>query len=114
MTDDFSTRDRVLLAFANLASYGVVAVTGVAGSCEDGHRELRERTRNRPQFTRDDYVFSLQDEEAHAFDPGGQAIAPLTLYMGGAAIGRAVREALSQSGVATVTGADSRTLVIPT
>lgn len=78
-----SARDRLLLAFANLASYGITARSAVDGDADAAHREIRAELRAEYPLGRGSYVFWLKSDES-GFSPSGQLVerAGLVLHYG--------------------------------
>jgi hypothetical protein len=102
-----SDRDRLLLAFANLASYGIAARPAMAGDAAGLAAELRAR---HPRGL-GSYVFWHHDDDA-SFDRTGTLTAALTLHCSGDETLRAARAACRQVGVDVVRTGPSHTLTI--
>jgi hypothetical protein len=102
-----SDRDRLLLAFANLASYGIAARPAMAGDAAGLAAELRAR---HPRGL-GSYVFWRGDDDT-SFDPTGRLIAALTLHCSGDETLMAARAACRQAGVDIVHTGPFHTLIV--
>jgi hypothetical protein len=60
---NLSTKDRLLLAFANLASYGIAAHPSVAGDAKSAHARLASELRTTYPHGLESYVFWLHSDE---------------------------------------------------
>jgi hypothetical protein len=92
-------RDRLLLAFANLGSYGILARPAVGGSFAEADGIVSSEAARKVPFARSDYVFWLHDEESWAFDRTGALVGPLRLHFGNRSIAPAIEAALSSAGL---------------
>ncbi len=72
-------RDRLLLAFANVASYGVRARPALAASAPDGHRRLAAELRVAHPAALGSYVFWTRPDDA-AFGPDGELAGVVRLH----------------------------------
>jgi hypothetical protein len=109
-------RDRLLLAFANLASYGIHAHPAVSGSLDEARDTVTAEAASRVPFAPSDYVFWREADEPLAFDRTGSLIGTLPLHCGNRSIVPAVREALSSARFASRNAADGQNdevLVVP-
>jgi hypothetical protein len=61
-------RDRLLLAFADLRSFGIVAEPAVSGSITEATAFMQTEAARRAPFAQRDYVFWLEADDAAAFD----------------------------------------------
>jgi hypothetical protein len=91
---DLSDYDRLLLAFADFCSYGIVARAAVDGSPSDARLQVQMATRLLSPFAPADYVYSRQVEEQAAFDDDGRLIRPLVLHIGNEDLSVAIRTSL--------------------
>lgn len=73
-------RDRLLLAFANLNSYGVVAHPHLPGSAEAVHRQVANEVRNKYPHGLGSYVFWLAVDDA-PFCPDGSLPSTIELAL---------------------------------
>jgi len=107
-------RDRLLLAFANLASYGIFARPAVRGSLVEAGGLVGAEAATGVPFARRDYVFWLRDDERSAFDQTGALVGPLPLHIGTGSIVPAIRAALSSAGFAgwCATASDSHQILV--
>jgi hypothetical protein len=104
---DLSDRDRLLLAFANLASHGIAARPAMASDATRLAAELRAR---HPGGL-GSYVFWHRDNDA-SFDPTGTLTTALTLHCSGEEVLTAARAACGQVGVGVVRAGRSHTLTV--
>src|SRR3954471_10219315 len=102
---ELSDRDRLLLAFANLASHGIAARPAMASDATQLAAELRARY---PRGL-DSYVFWHCENDA-SFDPTGTLTTALTLHCSGEEALTAARAACRQVGVDVVRAGRSHTL----
>jgi hypothetical protein len=104
---ELSDRDRLLLAFANLASHGIAARPAMATDMARLAAEMRAR------YPRGlgSYVFWHRDNDA-SFDPTGTLTTALTLHCSGEEALTAARAACRQVGIDVVGAGRSHTLVI--
>ena len=102
-----SDRDRLLLAFANLASHGIAARPAMASDAAQLAAELRAR---HPRGL-GSYVFWHRDNDA-SFDPTGTLTTALTLHCSGEETLTAARTACHQAGVDVVRAGRSHTLTV--
>ena len=94
-----SDRDRLLLAFANVASYGIAARDAYGDSATEAHAAVAADLRFRfPQST-GAYVFWTRTDDARSFDAYGRLIAELPLHVGGEGTAEAVRTAVALEGI---------------
>ena len=100
-------RDRMLLAFANLASHGIAARPAMASDAAELAAELRAR---HPRGLRS-YVFWHRDDDA-SFDPTGTLTDALTLHCSSEESLTAARAACRQVGVDVVRTGRPHTLTI--
>ncbi len=63
---DWTERDALLLAFAELAGYGIVTVAGAAGTAAQARWEILAALRERAPYALGSYVFWLAGDE-HLF-----------------------------------------------
>lgn len=95
-----STRDRLLLAFANLASYGIAAHPALASDSLTTRIALHAEILARHPRATGSYIFwTAQDDQA--FGPDGELRQPLTLHHSGADVARATDAALAAVGLST-------------
>ena len=106
---ELSDRDRVLLAFANLASHGIATRPAMASDAAELAAELRAR---HPGGL-GSYVYWHRDDDA-SFDPTGTLTAALTLHCSGEESLTAARAACRQVGVDVVRAGRSHTLTVTT
>jgi hypothetical protein len=104
---ELSDRDRMLLAFANLASHGIAARPAMAGDAAGLAAELGAR---HPGGL-GSYVFWHRVDDA-AFDPTGTLTAALILHCSGEEALTAARAACRQVGVDVVRTGRQHTLTI--
>jgi hypothetical protein len=104
---ELSDRDRLLLAFANLASHGIAARPAMASDATQLAAELRARY---PRGL-DSYVFWHRDNDA-SFDPTGTLTTALTLHCSGEEALTAARAACRLAGVDVVRAGRSHTLTV--
>jgi len=102
---ELSDRDRLLVAFANLAGHGIAARPAMAGDAARLAAELRAR---HPRGL-GSYVFWHRDNDA-SFDPTGTLTTALTLHCSGEEALTAARAACRQVGVDVVRAGRSHTL----
>src|SRR4051812_3280981 len=106
-----SDRDRLLLAFANLASYGLAARDAYGESATEAHAAVAADLRLRQPHGLGAYVFWTAPDDAQAFDAYGRLVAELPLHTGGKGTTDAVRTAVALAGVElAVDGDDLRAL----
>jgi hypothetical protein len=99
MTPHFlSDRDRLLLAFANLASYGIAARDAYGENATEAHAAVAADLRLRFPHSLGAYVFWTRTDDA-AFDAYGNLTRELPLHTGGEATPQAVRTAAALAGV---------------
>ena len=104
---ELNDRDRMLLAFANLASHGVAARPAMAGDAAGLAAELSARH----PWGLGSYVFWHHDDDA-AFDSTGTLTDGLTLHCSGEESLTAARAACLQVGVDVVRTGRPHTLTI--
>ena len=102
-----SARDRLLLAFANLASYGIYARPAVVGSPAQARERVSAEAARRTAFAPNDYVFWCRDDEPLAFDMTGSLIGSLPLRLGNRSLAAAIEQALSDVGFSALQAADN-------
>ena len=102
-----SDRDRLLLAFANLASHGIAARPAMATDMT----RLAAETRARHPHGLGSYVFWDRDNDA-SFDPTGTLTTALTLHCSGEEALTAAHAACRQVGVDVARTGRPRTLTI--
>jgi len=102
-----SDRDRLLLAFANLASHGIAARPAMATDMT----RLAAETRARHPHGLGSYVFWDRDNDA-SFDPTGTLTTALTLHCSGEEALTAAHAACRQVGVDVVRTGRPHTLTI--
>ena len=102
-----SDRDRLLLAFANLASHGIAARPAMASDAARLAAEIRAR---HPRGL-GSYVFWHRDNDA-SFDPTGTLTTALTLHCSGEEALNAARTACRQVGVDVVRAGRSHRLTV--
>jgi hypothetical protein len=95
-----SARDRLLLAFANLESYGIAARPSLDSGLEAAHADLRASLAERYPNGLGSYVFWLSSNECR-FSPAGEFIdrAGLPLHCSSPAVIPAVIAGCSGSGI---------------
>ena len=93
-----STRDRLLLAFANLASYGIAARDAYGDDAAEAHAAVAADLRLRHPHGLGAYVFWTRTDDKR-FDAHGNLTAELTLHTGGEGTAQAVRTACALAGV---------------
>jgi hypothetical protein len=73
-------RDRLLLAFTDLRSFGIVAELSVSGSITEATAFMEIEAAHRAPYAQCDYVFWLEADDAAAFDAAGtsQALSACT------------------------------------
>jgi len=107
-----STRDRLLLAFADLASYGIEAHPALGTDPDTTRMHLRDAILAQyPQAT-GSYIFWTTPDD-HAFDHNGELRHPLTLHHSGAEVARATHASLAQVGLRATAAEPPATLSIP-
>jgi hypothetical protein len=104
---ELSDRDRMLLAFANLASHGIAARPAMAG---DAARLAAELGARHPHGL-GSYVFWHRDDDA-SFDPTGTLTDALTLHCSSEESLTAARAACREVGVDVVHTGRPHTLTI--
>jgi hypothetical protein len=85
-----STRDRLLLAFAELGRYCIVAREGLPGDAEDTRARLGEELATELPDGMGSFVFWTRDDEA-AFERFGELGADLALHVSGDEVADACR-----------------------
>ena len=90
----WTERDALLLAFAELAGYGIVTVAGAAGTAAQARWEILDALRERAPYALGSFVFGLASDE-HLFAAGGRP----PLYTSGADVDRALAAALTHQGL---------------
>jgi hypothetical protein len=99
MTPSFpSDRDRLLLAFANLASYGIAARDAYGEHAAEAHAAVAADLRLRHPHGLGAYVFWTRPDDAR-FDRHGRLTADLPLHTGGEGTAAAVRTAAALMGL---------------
>ena len=95
---DIGDRDRLLLAFADLSSYGILAREACGSDpAETGRALAAQRAEDAPQGL-GSYVFWSGRDESR-FDPEGRLSSPLPLHTSGQEVVPAVRAALARFGL---------------
>ena len=94
-----SDRDRLLLAFANVASYGIAARDAYGDSATEAHAAVAADLRFRFPHSTGAYVFWTRTDDARSFDAYGRLIAELPLHVGGEGTAEAVRTAVALEGI---------------
>jgi hypothetical protein len=94
-----STRDRLLLAFANLASYGIATRDAYGEHAAETHAAIAADLRLRHPNGLGAYVFWTAPDDAASFDEHGRLTGELPLHLGGKHTTEAVRTALALAGV---------------
>jgi hypothetical protein len=102
-----SDRDRLLLAFANLASYGIAARDAYGDSATEAHAALAADLRLRFPHGTGAYAFWTRTDDARSFDAYGRLVADLPLHTGGEGTVEAVRTAVALEGVELVVDGDN-------
>ena len=102
-----TARDRLLLAFADLASYGIYARPAVDGSPAQARERVSAEAARRTAFAPNDYVFWCRDDEPLAFDMTGSLIGSLPLRLGNRSLAAAIEQALSDAGFSDLQAADN-------
>ena len=106
-----SDRDRLLLAFANLASYGIAARDAYGENATEAHAAVAADLRLRYPHGLGAYVFWTRADDARSFDAYGRLIAELPLHTGGDRTAEAVRTAVALEGIElAIDGDDLRAL----
>ena len=106
-----SDRDRLLLAFANLASYGIASRDAYGDSATEAHAAVAADLRLRQPSGLGAYAFWTATDDADSFDEHGRLIEELPLHIGGTRTAEAVRTALALAGVdLAIDGDDLRAL----
>jgi hypothetical protein len=93
-----SDRDRLLLAFANLASYGIAARDAYGDNAAEAHAAVAANLRLRHPHGLGAYVFWTLTDDAR-FDAYGNLTRELPLHTGGEGTAEAVRTAAALAGV---------------
>ena len=109
MTFYLPLRDRLLLAFANLASYGIAARDAYGDSATEAHAAVAADLRLRHPHGLGAYVFWTRTDDAR-FDPHGHLAGALVLHVDGGGTADAVRTACAIAGVELATGDALRVL----
>ena len=78
-----SDRDRLLLAFANLASYGIATRDAYGEHATEAHAAIAADLRLRHPHGLGAYVFWTAPDDARSFDEYGRLIDELPLHIGG-------------------------------
>jgi hypothetical protein len=94
-----SDRDRLLLAFANLASYGIATREAYGEHATEAHAAVAADLRLRHPHGLGAYVFWTATDDATAFDEYGRLTGELPLHVGGKGTAQAVRTAAALAGV---------------
>ena len=94
-----SDRDRLLLAFANLASYGIAARDAYGDSATEAHAAVAADLRFRFPHSTGAYVFWTRPDDDRAFDAYGRLVAELPLHTGGEGTAEALRTAVALEGI---------------
>ena len=94
-----SDRDRLLLAFANLASYGIAARDAYGDSATEAHAAVAADLRLRFPHGTGAYAFWTRTDDARAFDAYGRLIGELPIHTGGERTSDAVRTAVALEGI---------------
>jgi hypothetical protein len=106
-----SDRDRLLLAFANLASYGIATRDAYGDSATEAHAAVAADLRLRHPHGLAAYVFWTATDDARSFDEYGRLTDELPLHVGGKGTAEAVRTAVALAGVElAIDGDDLRAL----
>jgi hypothetical protein len=105
------TRDRLLLALADLAGYGLVARPAMAATPSQAHCDLLITRRLQHPGGLDSYVFWTAADDA-AFGPDGELRRDLPLHTSGAEATDAALEACRRAGVPALRD-DAGGLVVP-
>jgi hypothetical protein len=100
-------RDRLLLAFADLHSFGIVAQPSLSGSITEATAIMDAEAAHRAPYARRDYVFWLEADDAAAFDAAGELTGALRLHIGNPELVPAVEDRLHKAGVSGARGASS-------
>lgn len=106
-----STRDRLLLAFADLASYGILAQPAIDLEPDAARQILYRDIIARYPDAIGSYIFWTTADEA-CFGRDGNLRCPLTLHHSGAEVARAAHAALHRVGVSVADGAQSPQLLV--
>jgi hypothetical protein len=113
MTPSFlSHRDRLLLAFANLASYGIAARDAYGDSATEAHAAVAADLRLRHPHGLGAYVFWTRTDDASRFDAYGNLISELPLHTGGDGTAEAVRSAAALVGIELAVADDGLRLLV--
>ena len=94
-----SDRERLLLAFANLASYGIAARDAYGDSATEAHAAVAADLRLRFPHGTGAYVFWTAADDSRSFDTYGRLIADLPLHVGGERTTEALRTAAALEGI---------------
>jgi hypothetical protein len=105
-------RDRLLLAFANLASYGIAAHHALQGDAADSRCRVRANLLARNPHAIGSYVFWTRADDARFGEHGGLQ-GDLILHCSDHDVVTAVRAACDQVGLYSVAKADGPAAVIP-
>jgi hypothetical protein len=101
------TRDRLLLAFADLGSYGIVAQPSVSGPITRARAFMEAKAAHRAPFAQRDHVFWREADDAAAFDAAGNLTGALMLHIGNPELAAAVETCLHKAGVSGARRASS-------
>ena len=93
-----SDRDRLLLAFANLASYGIATRDAYGEHATEAHAAVAADLRLRHPHGLGAYVFWTRADDAH-FDAYGNLTSDLPLHTGGEGTAAALRTAAALMGI---------------
>jgi hypothetical protein len=94
-----SDRDRLLLAFANLASYGIATRDAYGEHATEAHAAVAADLRLRHPHGLGAYVFWTATDDAASFDEYGRLTEELPLHVGGKGTAEAVRTAFALAGI---------------
>ncbi|MDT7579335.1 MAG: hypothetical protein QOK35_599 [Pseudonocardiales bacterium] len=100
-----TVRDRLLLAFAELAMYGIATEEDVRGEPERARAEIAAMLRRRSPHGLGSYVFRLRADE-------GSVDTRVALYTSGPEVDRAVAAACAHHGLAVRPGPRAGVLLV--
>jgi hypothetical protein len=109
MISQISARDLLLLAFADLSSYGIAARPAFDGNVFEAHEAVADTAAG---FAQRDYVFWLRADDENVFDADDTLTSGLPLYLGDAELEPAVREVLSRAGFSCRCNAGEATVLV--
>ena len=111
--DELAIKDRLLLTFANLASYSIVAETALPGGLDVAQAWTRAKARHLYPYSPEAWVFWLAEDDRAAFDRQGHLIETLPLHVGAVEVFPALRTALLATGITSFARDDFVLGVVP-